>query len=899
MSYYLGLIGLLALETTVVVTAAGIVQIVVRSAAWRRAVWHICLISLLALALVELTGSARGLAAWIRPAVGGSGAHPRVESGTLLAADGDGLQLTDDFRRKVAARLTADRRAAVAKMQTSSPVGDEGWLGAIWLLGFLTAIARAGLGRFVFLLFRWRRQSGAAGPQSARVQVLAARLGFRRQVRVFEFANLPGPIAFGVFRPTIGLPEQFDARFNPAQQDAVLLHELAHLAAHDPAWYLLGDLVTALLWWQPLAWCARRRLQAASEAAADDACLLFEDGPTVLAECLVELGARLTEPASFGRMGIEGNGFRSGLGRRVERLVNLRGQAWRPLNRTRSGLAKTAGPAALVVAAILTTAWAEPQVVTKGEAPMKTWQNNWRASLPALALVATLGTAGSPATAQETPITAPSTQPAPAVSAVPAISPEMAKRYGLVPGGTPGATTASATPAAIDPAPAAPQPGVGGLMMDPVLAKRYGLNVAGVGAARGGSSPESGRQVVQACLERTVLPEVHLDGLPLPEALAYLDEQTRRLDPAKRGINFIISNTLGAPKALPGIDPATGMPVAAPAYEPADLGAVVIKFNASLRNMRLIDALDAMTKVADHPIKYSVENYGVVFSPDWSEGVGAPSIAAKALDPLGSQVRTFKMDTNTFWLGLRETFGLDAFSQPAKAGETRPNISGPATQHFLRQLLTQLGINMNQPEKAIFYNELTGVLMVRAAADELDLVQAAAETLGGVSISQYSAPTPTARGPGGTSGGFGGGFGGGAGGGSGGAGAGAVGGSGGGGIGGAPGASGGGGVGGGGGRGVGFGGGSSAVTHRGITVLGEVNRPGEFEMPAGEKIDLVWAIAKAGDFTKAARQSKIQLSRKGQETKFFRWDDIMNNRDAKNLIQLESGDLVFVPPATF
>jgi len=279
--------------------------------------------------------------------------------------------------------------------------------------------------------------------------------------------------------------------------------------------------------------------------------------------------------------------------------------------------------------------------------------------------------------------------------------------------------------------------------------------------------------------------------------------------------------------------------------------------------------------------------------------VGAPSIAAKALDPLGSQVRTFKMDTNTFWLGLRETFGLDAFSQPAKAGETRPNISGPATQHFLRQLLTQLGINMNQPEKAIFYNELTGVLMVRAAADELDLVQAAAETLGGVSISQYSAPTPTARGPGGTSGGFGGGFGGGAGGGSGGAGAGAVGGSGGGGIGGAPGASGGGGVGGGGGRGVGFGGGSSAVTHRGITVLGEVNRPGEFEMPAGEKIDLVWAIAKAGDFTKAARQSKIQLSRKGQETKFFRWDDIMNNRDAKNLIQLESGDLVFVPPATF
>jgi hypothetical protein len=125
--------------------------------------------------------------------------------------------------------------------------------------------------------------------------------------------------------PEICLPVQFTSRFTRVQQEAMLLHELAHIAAHDTAWYFLADLAAAFWWWHPLLWWARRNLQAATEQAADEASLLAEDGPNALAECLVQIGQRLQKVSSYNLLGVEGNGLRSSLGRRVWRLLNMRG----------------------------------------------------------------------------------------------------------------------------------------------------------------------------------------------------------------------------------------------------------------------------------------------------------------------------------------------------------------------------------------------------------------------------------------------------------------------------------------------------------------------------------------------------------------------------------------------
>lgn len=55
-----------------------------------------------------------------------------------------------------------------------------------------------------------------------------------------------------------------------------------------------------------------------------------------------------------------------------------------------------------------------------------------------------------------------------------------------------------------------------------------------------------------------------------------------------------------------------------------------------------------------------------------------------------------------------------------------------------------------------------------------------------------------------------------------------------------------------------------------FTILGQVNRPGSYELPAQEKIDLLEAIAMAGGFTRIGKASNIAVRRHaGDSSKIF------------------------------
>jgi hypothetical protein len=146
-----------------------------------------------------------------------------------------------------------------------------------------------------------------------------------------------------------------------------------------------------------------------------------------------------------------------------------------------------------------------------------------------------------------------------------------------------------------------------------------------------------GREVIYSKLARIRLDKVSWpEGLPLSEVLRNLSDQTKLRDPDKKGINFMFNPNAGAAStaAAPAggattIDPATGLPVAGPTGaaggEPVDPSAINIKL--ALTDVRLADVLDAIVLVADRPIKYSVQDYAIVFS-------------AKGPEPLQLETRT-------------------------------------------------------------------------------------------------------------------------------------------------------------------------------------------------------------------------------------------------------------------
>ncbi len=351
LSFWLQTLGLLAVQTAVVVGLAAGVQIWLKSAAARRAAWQGALLGVALLAINAFTGADRVLASWARlePA-----ARPiAVVRGNLSPT----LDTASDN-----AEFPVVRSVRAAATEATAPPTAFWWPAWLWLAGALVVGGRA-LGSRLLLAWLTRRGGMNCDPEtSERIATLAGGLGFRRSVRLIESPVLVGPIAFGWWRPTIGLPQGFFARHSRAEQDTMLAHELAHLAARDPVWLALADALSAALWWHPAVWWLRRQFRVASETAADDASLLVQDGPVILADCLVNLAAQLQTRRATGWLGIAE--FRSGLGRRVERLLRLRPEEAKALGQK----ARWVAPAlvAFVLLGLAAAAWAFPSSRSEG-----------------------------------------------------------------------------------------------------------------------------------------------------------------------------------------------------------------------------------------------------------------------------------------------------------------------------------------------------------------------------------------------------------------------------------------------------------------------------------------------------------------------------------------------------
>jgi len=306
--------GVFALQICLILVLAGISQVVTQSPHRRRAVWYVSFVGLALLIFNAALGiEGRLLDRRSKPESTQSafivrGNLPQERIGASIPV------LRDDPTAPFGSEPT-----------NTNPSVESGavvtWVARCWIAGTLAILLGSILPR-VGLAFVSQRNRCELPPQvQTRLRELERCLLLARPVRLIMWSRLSSPIAFGVIRPTIGLPADFWDAYSAEEQDAMLAHELAHLAAHDPAGLGFVDLVTALLWWHPIVWWGRRQFRAASEAAADEASLLINNGPAVLAGCLIRMASRWQQRGLLGLVGVAG--FRSGLGKRVQRLLEF------------------------------------------------------------------------------------------------------------------------------------------------------------------------------------------------------------------------------------------------------------------------------------------------------------------------------------------------------------------------------------------------------------------------------------------------------------------------------------------------------------------------------------------------------------------------------------------------
>ncbi|MGM9484090.1 M56 family metallopeptidase [Roseateles sp. NT4] len=132
--------------------------------------------------------------------------------------------------------------AALPALKAATPDHGGPWL-TIWLAGAALSLA-----------LQWRRQ-------------------WRLQRHGGSLPAGHSPALIGLLRPRVGLPEDFEARFSPAEQVLILAHEDMHRRRQDNLWNLIAGLLVALHWWNPLAHWAWRRMQGDQELSCDAAVL--------------------------------------------------------------------------------------------------------------------------------------------------------------------------------------------------------------------------------------------------------------------------------------------------------------------------------------------------------------------------------------------------------------------------------------------------------------------------------------------------------------------------------------------------------------------------------------------------------------------------------------------------
>ena len=166
------------------------------------------------------------------------------------------------------------------------------WLLAIWLAGFIAAMAPVSTGIIHLWLITRKAKRLENSDWLEVMEAAQIELDTWRKIKLLETDRLNVAVTWGFWPAVILLPTG-SAEWPEEKRRMVVLHELAHVKRWDWLTQTVAAIACAVHWFNPLAWLAARRMRIERELACDDLVLGTGMNATDYAEELLRFAAKL------------------------------------------------------------------------------------------------------------------------------------------------------------------------------------------------------------------------------------------------------------------------------------------------------------------------------------------------------------------------------------------------------------------------------------------------------------------------------------------------------------------------------------------------------------------------------------------------------------------------------
>jgi TonB family protein len=229
-----------------------------------------------------------------------------------------------------------DSGNATVIAQVNEPVADIYWqeftveestskytetytvLAIVWFAGFIVLLALWVRKRRNFALAMKAGVFVSKGREGEALSNVQSWLFIKREVRLIVSPKISEPGVWGILRPIIVLPETMSDHLSDAELDAVIMHEMVHIARWDNLASNAQMFLCCLFWFHPLVWFIDKQLLNEREIACDEKVVELGGAHGIYAASLLKvlkfcLGLRVAGVSAAGG---------SNLKRRIEKIMS-------------------------------------------------------------------------------------------------------------------------------------------------------------------------------------------------------------------------------------------------------------------------------------------------------------------------------------------------------------------------------------------------------------------------------------------------------------------------------------------------------------------------------------------------------------------------------------------------